>query len=148
MTLKDTLRADMLTALKAKDTLRTTTLRTVIGLIDNAESSGKTRKVLTDDEVTVLMRKEVKKRRDTAAEYTERAVLDRAERETAEADIIDAYLPQIMSEADTRALVAKVITETGAEGPKGIGAIMKAVGSDKTVDRALVSAIAREMLGL
>ena len=78
--------------------------------------------------------------------YRDAGETARADRETTEADMLSVYLPQMLDENATRALVAGIIAETGATGPQGIGLVMKAVGARGDVDKALVSTIAREML--
>jgi uncharacterized protein len=131
-TLKDRLRADMNQARKDGDELRKTTLGYVLGQIETREKSSKTPVELNHQEVEVLLRKESATRRDTARTMADADEPGRAERENAEADVIDAYLPKMLTEDDVAAIVDKVITELTeqngeAPGARQMGQVMKPV---------------------
>lgn len=150
MSLKETLRTEMITALKAKNTdptaeIRLATLRAVIGAISTAETSGK-RVDFDNTQVENLLRKEAKTRRDSATTYASFNATDRAERETAEAVIIESFLPQELSEDEVAELVRGIIAEKGLEGPRALGAVMGSLKSRSDVNKGVASRIAKELL--
>ena len=126
--LKDRLKDDLTTSMKARDELRTATLRMVLTAIGNEEVAGKAaRSLSTDEELTVVTR-EAKKRREAAEAFRSGGAEDRAARELAEEQVLAAYLPTQLSDDELAALVAAAVAETGASGPRAMGAVMKAVG--------------------
>ena len=125
MTTLDRLTADLTTSLKARDTLRTSTLRQVIGAVRNEAKAGTVERELTEDDVLKVLAREVKKRRESAQIYTDAGALERAATETAEADVIDEYLPTRLTDEELAALVDAVVADTGASTPKDMGAVMK-----------------------
>lgn len=130
MTLIDTLRTDLTAAMKAKDELARTTLRAAIAAIEAKAKAGKEVVELSGaDELRVLVA-ETKTRRATAAEFSQIPTEDaarRAERETAEADILAAYLPAVPTEGELHALVADAIAETGASSMRDMGRVVNIV---------------------
>lgn len=146
--LKETLQKDMVEALKAGEKLKLGALRSVLGAVTDAETAGKARKDLSDSEIIVVLKKLVKTRRESAKIYTDAGSADRAEVENTEADLIEAYLPQQLSEEKTVELVQSIIAENNLAnaGPRGIGVIMKALKNRDDVDAAVASKIARAEL--
>ncbi|MBP7971819.1 MAG: GatB/YqeY domain-containing protein [Candidatus Nanopelagicales bacterium] len=142
--LKEQLRADLTTAMKARDEVGSATLRMVLTAITNQEVSGKEAKTLTDDEVIAVLSKEAKKRRESVEAYQLADRPELADRESAELAIIAAYLPAPLSDDEVNALVTEAITETGATGMPGMGAVMKIV-QPKTAGRADGSKVAAEV---
>jgi uncharacterized protein YqeY len=127
MALKETLRADMTTALKGKDELRLSTLRMVLSAITTEEVAGKSARELSDDEVLKVVAREAKKRREAAEAFEAAGRAELAERERAEGEILAGYLPAQMSDDELTTLVRAAVESSGASGPKGIGAVMKMV---------------------
>lgn len=125
--LKEKLRSDLSVAMKARDELRTRTLRMVLTALTNEEVSGKKARDLSDDEVVAVLRREAKKRREAALAFAEAGRDVQAEAERAEGLVLDEYLPAQLSDADLQGLVAAAISESGAEGPRAIGQVMKLV---------------------
>ena len=125
--LKNRLRADLTTAMKARDELRTATLRMVLAAVSAEEVSGKEARELSDDEVMGVLRRESKKRREAAEAFAGAGRAEQAEREEAEGGVLAAYLPAQLDDADLAALVADVVTRTGAAGMKDMGKVMGAV---------------------
>ncbi|ADG73448.1 hypothetical protein Cfla_0535 [Cellulomonas flavigena DSM 20109] len=125
MSTLDRLTADLTTALKARDTLRTSTLRQLIGAVRHEEKAGTVARELTEDEVLKVLAREAKKRRESAQIYTDAGAADRAATETAEADVVDEYLPTRLSDDELAALVDAVVADTGASTLKEMGAVMK-----------------------
>jgi uncharacterized protein len=126
-TLKDQLRADLTTAMKARDETRTRTLRMALTSISNEEVSGAAAHVLTDDEVVKILTREAKRRREAASAFAGAGRADQAAAERAEEEVLAAYLPAQLDDDELTALIAAAIAETGASGPGGIGQVMKAV---------------------
>lgn len=126
-TMKEVLRVDLHTAMKARDELRSSTLRLVLAAVTTEEVAGKSARVLTDDEVLKVLAKESRKRREAAEAFASAGRAERAEREVAEGAVIDAYLPAALTDDELRTLVAAAIAGTGAAGPSAMGQVMKAV---------------------
>lgn len=128
MPLKQQLQDDLTTAMKAKDELTRATLRMVLTAVKDAEVAGAAARELSDDEVLAVITREAKKRREAAEAFRSGGAAERAERELAEGGVLQAYLPQQLGDDELAALVAEVVQETGADGPRAMGAVMKAVG--------------------
>src|SRR5881394_1211635 len=111
MTLKDKITSDMTAAMKAKDAVRTSTLRMVKAAIMHREKEGAGE--LSDDDVLKLLRSQLKQRRDSVEQYQQAGRQDLAEKETAEITIIESYLPQGASAAEVEQVVTDAISETG-----------------------------------
>ena len=126
--LKNRLRQDLTTSMKARDTLRTATLRMALTAIGNEEVAGKVARSLSGQEELTVLAREAKKRREAAEAFRAGGADDRAERELAEEQVLVGYLPAQLSDQELAALVARALAETGANGPQAMGAVMKAVG--------------------
>ena len=124
--LKEQLRADLTGAMKSRDELRTATLRMVLTADSAEEVSGSEARELSDDEVQAVLRREAKKRREAAEAFAAAGREQQAARERAEGDVLAGYLPAQMDDADLAAIVADVITTTGASGMKDMGRVMGA----------------------
>jgi uncharacterized protein YqeY len=142
--LKDRLQSDLTSSMKARDELCTATLRMALTAIRMEEVSGKAARELDDAEVMTVLTRESKKRREAAEAFDGGARPDRAERERAEGEVLAGYLPAQLSDDDLRDLVAAAIAETAAEGPRGIGTVMKVV-SPQTAGRAEGGRVAAEV---
>ncbi|MFF6775411.1 GatB/YqeY domain-containing protein [Streptomyces sp. NPDC012637] len=129
-TLKAKLQDDLNAAIKERDELRSSTLRLTIAAVTKEEVAGKTKRELSDDEVQKVIAKEAKKRREAADAFAQGGRAEQAERERAEGEILDAYLPKQLSDDELEAVVAAAVEEAkaaGAEGPRAMGAVMKIV---------------------
>ena len=124
MSLKEQIVGDMTAAMKAKDAARTSTLRMLKAAIVNREieKGG----ALDEEELSKLLRSQVKQRRDSVEQYQKAGRQDLVEREIAEIAVIESYLPQAASPAEIEQAVAAAIAETGATSMKEMGAVMKA----------------------
>ncbi len=142
--LKEQLRADLTTAMKARDELRSATLRMVLTAVKNEEVSGKTARELDDAEVVTVLNREGKKRREAAEAFDAGDRPERAERERAEGEVIAAYLPAQLGDEDIAGIVAAAITATGAVGPQMMGAVMKVV-TPQTAGKADGGRVAAEV---
>ncbi len=125
--LKDRLRTDLTTAMKGRDELSTATLRMVLSAVSAEEVAGKEARELSDDDVMAVLRREAKKRREAAEAFAGAGRAEQAERERAEEGVIATYLPAQLADADLAAIVADVVTSTGASGMKDMGKVMGAV---------------------
>ncbi len=124
--MKERLREELTASIKARDELRSSTLRMVLTAITNAEVAGKEARVLSDDDVTGVLASESKKRREAAVAFEHAGRDELASKERAEAVILAEFLPAPMSEDEIRALVTKTIDEVGAaqEGMRAMGKVM------------------------
>ena len=125
MGLKEKLQADLTDAIRARDEVKSGTVRMLLTAITNEEVAGKTAKVLTDAEIITVLSRESKKRREAVDAYTEAMREDLANKEKAEGVIIAQYLPEQLSEAEIKKMIAEAIAETNAAGPAGMGLVMK-----------------------
>lgn len=124
-TLKAQLRTDLTTAMKARDELRSATIRMTLAAITNEEVAGKVARELSDDEVLKVIGREVKKRKEAAEAFAGAGRVEQAAREEAEGEVLTAYLPAQLSDEELQVLVDAAVAETGAEGPRGMGVVMK-----------------------
>jgi len=125
MGLKEKLQSDLTDAIRSQDAVKSGTIRMLLAAITNEEVAGKSAKVLTDAEVITVLSREAKKRREAVEAYTNAKRDDLANKEKEEAAVIALYLPEQLSEADIKKLIADAIDETNAAGPAGMGLVMK-----------------------
>jgi hypothetical protein len=144
--LKDQLHADLTASMKARDALRTSTLRMVLTAITNAEVSGKQVKELSDDDVLTVLGAEAKKRREAATAFADGDRPELAQKETAEAEILAEYLPEQLGADEIAAIVTAAVESAGAagEGMKAMGRVMGIV-SPQVKGRADGGAVAAEV---
>jgi uncharacterized protein len=149
--LKDRLRADLTASMKARDSLRSSTLRMLLTSITNAEVAGKTQRELSDEDVVGVLSSEAKKRREAADAYDGAGRVDSAAKERAEADIIADYLPEQLGADEVAALVTSTIASLGVagEGMRAMGRVMGALQPQVKgrADGAGVAAEVRRQLG-
>ena len=125
MGLKEKLQSDLTDAIRSQDAVKSGTIRMLLAAITNEEVAGKSAKVLSDAEVITVLSREAKKRREAVEAYTNAKRDDLANKEKDEAAVIALYLPEQLSEADIKKLIADAISETNAAGPAGMGLVMK-----------------------
>jgi uncharacterized protein YqeY len=148
MSLKQQIISDLTTSMKAQDAPRTSTLRMVKAALMNREIEKGSE--LDDDDMTKLLRSLVKQRRDSVEQYEKGGRPELADKEKAEIEVIEAYLPQAVSREEIETAVAAAIAETGASSMKDMGRVMKAVQtalSGKNADGRTVSEIVKAKLG-
>jgi uncharacterized protein YqeY len=141
MQLADQVRQDLTTAMKAGEKDRVAALRLVLSELQKDAKEG------AGDELAVL-RRERKRRHESAAAFREGGRPELAEAEEAEAQVIEAYLPAELSDDELRAIVADAVAESGASSPKDMGQVMKAAMArvQGRADGKRVSALAQEAL--
>ncbi|MGE0862465.1 MAG: GatB/YqeY domain-containing protein [Vicinamibacterales bacterium] len=147
MSLEQTLSADIVTAMKAKDATRLTALRMLKTALTN-KSIEKGRALEAAEELQVVGML-VKQRRDSIEQFTKGGRVDLADKEQAEIAILDAYLPAAASDEEIAAAVKSAIAETGAATAKDMGKVMKAAIAalaGKTVDGKKVNEEVRRSL--
>ncbi len=146
MSIAEQIDRDLKQAMRDKDELRRDALRMVVAAMKNLRIE--TRQDLSDAEQLAVVQRAVKQRFEAAAEYRKGGREELAEKEAKEADILSAYLPKQLSEAETRAAVAALITELGITDKKQIGQLMKAIMQrhQGQIDGKLVNKLAAELL--
>lgn len=151
MSLKDRLRADLTSSMKARDEIRSSTLRMVLTAITNAEVAGKEHRELTDDDIVGVLSTEAKKRREAATAFTDGGRAEMAAKESAEAAVIADYLPAQLSEQEIADLVTSAIAQAGVtgEGMKAMGKVMGMIQPQVKgrADGGAVAAEVRRQLG-
>jgi len=142
--LKDRLRADLIVAMKAKDTFATGVLRMAIAAIANEQVSGDTARELTESEEQTVITKEVRKRRDSAEAYAAGNRPELAEKEEREAKLLSSYLPAPLTEAELDQIVTEEVNNVDGATLKQMGMIIKAVNA-RTQGRADGSIVAEKV---
>jgi len=149
--LKDRLRADLTTSIKARDEVRSSTLRMVLTAITNAEVAGKEARELSDDDVVGVLSSEAKKRREAATAFADGGRQEMADKEVAEAAVLAEYLPEQMGPEEIEALVTATIADLGVagDGMKAMGRVMGVLTSQVRgrADGGAVAAEVRRQLG-
>ena len=147
MSILEQLQRDLKVAMKQSDEVARSTLRLSITALHNRRIE--LGEDLDEGEELAVLAKEVKKRQDAAEQYEKARREDLASRERAEIEVVQRYLPQGLSEEETRELVRSTIESLGISSPKEIGRLMKAVmqGHRGKVDGKLVQQLGRELLG-
>ena len=127
MRLADTIQADLVTAMKAGDDVRKTTLRAVLTAIKTAQAAEGAAEALSDEAVEKLIATEVKQRTEAAEIFAEAGEADREANELAERTVLQSYLPEPLTADELDALVASVIAEGGYTTKKDMGNAIKEV---------------------
>ncbi|MBF1300938.1 MAG: GatB/YqeY domain-containing protein [Neisseria sp.] len=122
MSLKTQLTEDMKTAMRAKDQVSLSTIRLINAAIKQFEVDERTE--ADDAKVISILTKMVKQRKDSAKIYTEAGRQDLADKENAEIEILNRYLPQMMSAEEIKTVVEAAIAETGSSGMADMGKVM------------------------
>jgi uncharacterized protein YqeY len=146
MDLQEQLRADLKTALREQDPVRKSAVRMAIAALKNARVEKNAD--LTEDEMMAALAKEVKQRRNAMAEFERAGRQDLVASELAELAVLEAYLPEALSEEEIVELARQAIVETGADSPRQMGQVMGALMPRVRgrADGRQVSQIVRELL--
>ena len=147
MSLSKQIVADLTTSMKAQDANRTSTLRMVKAAMMNRQIEKGSE--LDDDDMQKLLRSLVKQRRDSIEQYEKAGRQELVEKEKAEIDVIETYLPQAASREEIEQAVAAAIAETGASSMKDMGKVMKAAQAalaGKNADGRVVSELVKTKL--
>ena len=147
MSLSQKIVSDLTASMKAQDAPRTSTLRMVKAAMMNRQIEKGSE--LEDDDVSKLLRSLVKQRHDSVEQYEKAGRQELADKEKAEIEIIEAYLPQAASQEEMERAVAAAINETGATSIKDMGKVMKAVQvnlAGRNADGRVVSELVKAKL--
>lgn len=148
MSLENNINQDIKSAMLAKESLKLEALRAVKAAILLAKTEKGGSNELTEDAEIKLLQKLVKQRKETAEIYQQNQRPELAEKELAEAAVIEVYLPKQMSEEDVRKAVAEIIAQTGASGIKDMGKVMGMASKNLAgkVAGNILSGIVKELL--
>lgn len=124
-TLTERVRADLTASMKARDVARTSTLRMLLSALKN-EQIDKGHE-LSDDEAVAIIRRGVKQRLDSIEQFTKGNRPELAQKEQAELETLNSYLPRQLSDGDIEEVIRAAISQVGATSKKESGAVMKAV---------------------
>ncbi|HEY6422385.1 MAG TPA: GatB/YqeY domain-containing protein [Pseudonocardiaceae bacterium] len=121
--LKDRLRADLHTAIKAQSTITVATLRMALSAVTTAEVAGRTARELSDDEVVAVLVREAKKRREAAEAFAAAGREELASRERAEGEVLAGYLPAQLTDEEVAGVVVDAVDEVAGKlgKPPGLG---------------------------
>ena len=147
MPLIDQVKDEIVVAMKAKDKVRLTTLRSIrAAMIETLKADGS--ETMSDDTAVALLRRLAKQRRESIDAYEKGGRPELAEQEQAELAIIEDFLPKLADEATTRGWVQQAIASTGASAPGDMGKVMGALmkGHKDEMDAKLANQIVRELL--
>jgi uncharacterized protein len=125
--LKERLRRDLSTSMKARDDVTTATLRMTLTAIKQEEVAGAAARELSDDEVVRVITREGRKRREAAEAYDSAGRADLAERERAEGEVLQHYLPAQLDDGELAEFVRAAVAEASATTPRDMGAVMRIV---------------------
>jgi len=147
MTVLEQIEKDFVQSFREKNELAVLTLRQLKTVVKNAEIA-KSREALTEDEVTKLLKTEVKRRREAIELYRQGNRNELADREEKEIEIISKYLPEEMGEEEVIKVVREVIEKVGAVGLQDVGKVIGAVMAQLkgAADGSLVSRVVKEEL--
>lgn len=146
MTLKDRISEDLRSAMRAGDTRRRDALRLVMAALKQREIDE--RKTLADTEVIAVIDKMIKQRRESISQFEKGGRNDLAAAERFELGVLEAYMPQALSDSEIEASVAAAIRSTGAKGMADMGKVMAALKNELAgrADMAKVSALVKARL--
>ena len=118
------IQADMVSAMKAKETVKLASLRSIKAAIMLAKTAEGATGEISDPEIVKIIQKLVKQRKESAQQYTDAGRPELAENELAEAAVMEVYLPKQLSEEELKAELTKIIAEVGASQPSDMGKVM------------------------
>jgi uncharacterized protein YqeY len=147
MDLRTQITEEMKAAMRARDAQRLSAIRLLLAAIKQKEVDE--RKDLTDQDVVAVVEKMIKQRRESIVQYEKAARLDLAGVEQFEVDVLQAYMPQALSESEVGAAVAAAVTESGAQSVRDMGKVMGVLKAQLAgrADMSVVSALVKARLG-
>jgi uncharacterized protein YqeY len=148
MSLTEKISADLIAAMKAKDTLALEAIRAAKTAFILAKSEKGAESVLTPEEEIKAIQKLVKQRRESAEIYKQNNRTDLYQKEVAEADVLEKYLPAKMSEEELTAIIKGIIEKVGAKSPADMGKVMGTATKELAgkADGKEISAIVKKLL--
>ena len=142
------IQADMVAAMKAKETVRLASLRAIKAAIMLAKTAEGSTGEVTDQDIVKIIQKLVKQRKESAQQYVDAGRPELAENELAEAAAMEVYLPKQLSEAEVEEQLKTIITEVGATKPSDMGKVM-GVATKRLAglaDGRLISTVVKKLL--
>ncbi|MBQ0025619.1 MAG: GatB/YqeY domain-containing protein [Bacteroidales bacterium] len=124
MALETQIQKDIMEAMKAKDAVRLAAVRSIKSAILLAKTAEGGKKELEDSDIIKLIQKLSKQRKESAEQYTAAGRQDLADNELAEAEVLDKYLPKMLSEEEVEARLKEIIAQVGASAPSDMGKVM------------------------
>ncbi len=148
MTLEERLSNDLKEAMRQNDETRKLAIRAVKTAIAQAKVAGAEARALSEQEILAIIAKQIKQRQESIEEFTKGRRPDLVAKEQAEIEVLEAYLPKQLSEAEIRARAQAVIAELGVTDLKGLGPVMKRLTADLKglADGGTINRIVRELL--
>lgn len=148
--LADQIQSELTTAMKARDELTVTVLRSALAAIKEARVAGAVPRDLSDDDVRAVLAREAKKRDEAATAFADGGRTEQAERERAEGEVLARYLPQPLTPAELQAIVDRVVDDGGYTSNQQMGPAMKAVQAEVggRADGKAVAALVKARLSL
>ncbi|MCH7344899.1 GatB/YqeY domain-containing protein [Pelomonas sp. CA6] len=146
MSLKDQITEDMKAAMRAKDSERLSTIRMLLAAVKQKEVD---ERVTVDDTMLIaIVDKLIKQRKDSISQFSAAGRQDLADKESAEVQVLEAYLPQRLSAEEIQAAVQAIVAQLGATGPADMGKVMGAVKTQLAgkADMGLVAAAVKTAL--
>ena len=146
MSLKDQITEDMKAAMRAKDSERLSTIRMLLAAVKQKEVD---ERVTMDDTMLIaIVDKLIKQRKDSISQFSAAGRQDLADKESAEVQVLEAYLPQRLSAEEIQAAVQAIVAQLGATGPADMGKVMGAVKTQLAgkADMGLVAAAVKTAL--
>jgi uncharacterized protein YqeY len=148
--LRERITAEMKAAMKSGEKQKLSTVRMIQAALKDRDiaARGEGKSETSEEEILALLQKMIKQRKEAAGVYEQGGRPELAESERAEAEIIQAFLPQQLDEAEMRAAIADAIAETGAESPKDMGKVIGALKGKYTgrMDFGRASALVKDAL--
>ncbi|MDJ0929309.1 MAG: GatB/YqeY domain-containing protein [Gammaproteobacteria bacterium] len=147
MALKEQLQTDMKAAMRSGDKARLSTIRMLLAAIKQREIDD--RSELDEPALLQIVEKQIKQRREAAAQFTDAGRAELAEKELSEAAVLEAYLPEGLSDEELTALIDATISKTGAASMKDMGKVMNAIraAAQGRADMGAVSKLVKARLG-
>jgi uncharacterized protein YqeY len=149
MSLTERISSDLINAMKAKDKITLEAIRAAKTAFVLARSEKGADAILSPEDELKIIQKLVKQRRESAVIYKDNNRIDLYEKETAEADVLEKYLPVKMSESELTEVLKGIITRTGAKSPADMGKVMGTATRELAgkADGKEISAIVKRLLG-
>ena len=147
-TLEQKLQSDLTNAIKSRDTIRMNTIKGIKTAIMETKTAKNGKKDLEDSDIVKIIQKLAKTRKETGELYQSNNRQDLADIEFGELNVLETYLPKMLSEDEIRTVVDKTISELGVTDMKGMGRVMGTINKSYAgqVDGSMVSRIVKERL--
>lgn len=147
-TLEQKLQSDLTNAIKSRDTIRMNTIKGIKTAIMETKTAKNGKKDLEDSDIVKIIQKLAKTRKETGELYKSNNRQDLADIEFGELNVLETYLPKMLSEDEIRTIVDKTISELGVTDMKGMGRVMGTINKSYAgqVDGSMVSRIVKERL--